>query len=81
MTADSAAKAKNPGDNDGNPPRLALRPREAAKALGIGERLLWSKTNAGEIPCVRIGRVIVYPIEQLREWLANQATGKHAIRK
>jgi excisionase family DNA binding protein len=52
---------------------LALRPKDAAKALSIGERLLWSKTNAGEIPHVRIGRTIVYPIEQLREWLAAQA--------
>ena len=38
------------------PLRLALRPKEAARALDISERLLWSKTNAGEIPCVRIGR-------------------------
>ena len=52
---------------------LALRPRDAAKALGIGARLLWAKTNAGEIPHVRIGRTVVYPIEQLREWLAEKA--------
>ncbi len=76
MTADSATKAKNPGDNDGNPPRLALRPREAAKALGIGQRLLWSKTNAGEIPSVRIGRTVLYPIRELERWLTEQATGK-----
>ena len=31
-------------------PRLALRPRDAARALGISERLLWTKTNAHEIP-------------------------------
>ena len=57
-------------------PRLALRPKEAAKALGIGERLLWSKTNSGEIPHVRIGRAVVYPIHTLREWLANN-TSRH----
>ena len=56
-------------------PRIALRPREAAIALGIGERLLWSKTNSGEIPCVRIGRSVLYPIDLLREWLARQAKG------
>ncbi len=54
-------------------PRLALRPKEAAQALGIGERLLWSKTNAGEIPHVRIGKAVVYPVDLLRDWLAEQA--------
>ena len=64
-----------PSGSDGNatPPCLALRPREAAKALGIGERLLWTLTNSGKIPHVRLGRAIVYPVDQLREWLAFQA--------
>lgn len=30
---------------------LALRPREAAKALGISPRLLWQLTKDGRIPC------------------------------
>ena len=53
--------------------RLALRPKEAAKALGIGERKLWELTNRRLIPHVRLGRAIVYPIEQLREHLAREA--------
>lgn len=52
---------------------MALRPREAAKVLGIGARLLWSETNAGRIPHVRIGRAVIYPLDALREWLAAQA--------
>ncbi len=51
---------------------LALRPRDAARALGIGERLLWSKTIAGEIPAARIGRAVVYPVHMLKEWLETQ---------
>ncbi len=58
---------------DSNSVALGLRPREAARALGIGERLLWSKTNAGEIPHLRIGRAIVYPVGMLQDWLAEQA--------
>jgi excisionase family DNA binding protein len=54
-------------------PRLALRPREAARALGISPRKLWQLTNCGEIPCTRIGRCVVYPVDVLREWLAEQA--------
>ena len=55
-------------------PRLALRPREAVRALGIGERLLWSKTNAGEFPHLRIGRAVIYPIDARRNW-ADQPAG------
>jgi predicted DNA-binding transcriptional regulator AlpA len=54
---------------------LALRPKEAALALGISPRLLWSKTNCNEIPHVRIGRAVVYPVELLREWLTQTAKG------
>jgi len=53
---------------------IAMRPKEAAKALGIGERLLWERTNRGEIPHVRIGRAVVYPVAELERWLAEQAT-------
>jgi excisionase family DNA binding protein len=45
---------------------LALRPREAAKALGISPRLLWQLTHDGVIPCVRVGggkrRTVLYPV-------------------
>ncbi len=54
-------------------PRLALRPKEAAKALGIGERLLWSMTNQGLIPHLRLGKAIVYPVAELERWLAERA--------
>lgn len=53
--------------------QLALRPREAARALGIGERLLWSLTNRGEIPHLKLGRATLYPVEDLRRWLSEKA--------
>ncbi len=62
-------------------PRLALRPKDAAKALGIGERLLWSKTNAGEIPHLRIGKAILYPVAELRRWLSEQTQRKGGNRR
>jgi excisionase family DNA binding protein len=52
---------------------LALRPKEAAKALGISERLLWTWTNQGVIPHLRIGKAVVYPVDSLRAWLIEQA--------
>lgn len=53
--------------------RLALRPREAAKAIGIGQRKLWELTNRGEIPHARLGRAIVYPVAALNAWLVERA--------
>lgn len=57
---------------------LALRPREAAKALGISERLLWQLTKDGHVPCVRLGdgkrKSVLYPLAQLQEWLKDKST-------
>ncbi len=56
---------------------LALRPREAAKALGISPRLLWQLTKDGHIPCVRVGegkrKTVLYPLADLQVWLSQKA--------
>ena len=52
---------------------LAMRPRKAAKALGISERLLWEHTERGAIPHIRLGKAILYPVDSLRKWLIRQA--------
>ncbi|MEZ6141070.1 MAG: helix-turn-helix domain-containing protein [Zavarzinella sp.] len=58
--------------------KLALRPREAARMLGISERTLWTWVKQGRIPCVRIGndkrKITLFPADQLKDWLAQQAT-------
>jgi len=41
--------------------------------LGISERLLWSLTNRGEIPHLKLGRATLYPVDQLQEWLRERA--------
>ena len=56
-------------------PVLAFRPKQACQALGIGERLLWSLTNQGQIPHIKLGRCTVYPVGALEKWLAEQAEG------
>jgi excisionase family DNA binding protein len=52
---------------------MALRPREAARALGVSERWLWEQTKAGEIPFTKVGRVTLYPRAMLEEWLRRRA--------
>ena len=53
-------------------PCLAMRPREAAKSLGVSERLLWEWTDRGVVPHVRLCKAILYPVDSLREWLKRQ---------
>jgi len=57
-------------------PCLALRPREAARALGISERTLWSWTRAGIVPHIRQGKTVLYPTSTLTAWLDERAKMK-----
>jgi predicted DNA-binding transcriptional regulator AlpA len=41
--------------------------------LGLGERKLWELTNCGEIPHIKLGKCVLYPVDALRDWLAKQA--------
>ena len=57
---------------------LALRPAQAAEALGICTRTLWGLTAPrGPIPCLRIGhgkrKSILYPVAELQAWLSREA--------
>lgn len=56
------------------PSPIALRPKDAAKALGIGQRKLWELSQPrGPIPCVRVGVCVLYPVELMRAWLAAES--------
>lgn len=68
-------RTSTPGSVPAIPPTtLALRPREAAKALGISERMLWSLTAPrGTIQSVRVGSCVLYPVTGLQAWLDRQA--------
>ena len=61
----------------GTPRRLALRPQEAAAALGISPRKLWQLTADGEVPCVRLGSgnrgAVLYAVSDLEAWLQNRS--------
>ena len=54
-------------------PRLALRPAEAARALGLSERTLWTLADAGTVPSVRVGKLRLFPVAVLQRWLIAQA--------
>jgi len=51
--------------------RILVTPREAARALSICEKTLWSLTKRGELPAVKIGRSVRYNLADL-QLLVNQ---------
>ena len=62
-----------PATEETAPPCLAMRPRDAAKALGISERTLWQYTKPrGPIPPVRIGGRVLYDPCDLTAWIDAQ---------
>ena len=64
---------------DNPQPPLALRPRDAARMLGVSPRTLWGWTRAGIVPCARVGtgkrRTVLYPVADLQTWLTRQTEG------
>lgn len=57
-----------------NPPEV-LDERRAAEFLGISARTLWARRREGAIPHIRLGGRVLYPLQQLREWMANKSQG------
>jgi excisionase family DNA binding protein len=53
-------------------PALLLTAREAAQALAISERTLWTLTARGEITCIRIGRAVRYSAADLAAWIESR---------
>lgn len=54
---------------------LLFNSKQAAEALAISPRKLWSLTASGEIPHVKIGRSVRYPVDDLRAWIDAQKKG------
>ena len=55
---------------------LLISAKNAARALSISERLLWTKTNTGEISCIRIGKRVLYSPKDLENWIQQQKNNR-----
>ena len=56
--------------------KLLLSAREAAEALSICGKTLWSHTAPrGTIPCLRIGARVLYDPHDLEAWIDAQKKG------
>jgi excisionase family DNA binding protein len=51
-----------------------LTSAEAAKALGVCLRTLWTLADGGQIPRVRVGSCVRYNPDDLRQWIDAQTT-------
>lgn len=60
----------------GNAERLLTRP-EAAKVLRISQRTLWTLTQTGVVPSIRLGNSVRYLPDDLREAIARNRTKTH----
>lgn len=61
---------EKPDDESQRP--LVLRPQDAAKALGISTSTLNRLVRAGEIQCIRLDHMTLYPVAVLHEWLKTK---------
>lgn len=57
---------------------LALRPRDAARVLGVCTRTLYSWVREGRIRPLKIGGTVLYPVETLRAFLSKHAEAAEA---
>ncbi len=56
--------------------RLLLTIPEAAALLGIGKTLCWLLVQQGELPSVRLGRLVRIPRGELEAWITARAKGQ-----
>lgn len=60
----------------GQPQRpIGLRPREAAKTLGVSESTLRRLTKSGELRCIKLDRVKLYAYSELERWAIRRTAG------
>lgn len=49
-----------------------LRPEQVGQILGVGRTKLYSMVRQGELPVVRIGRLVRIPRAALDSWIAER---------
>ena len=54
---------------------LLLTPQQAAQTLAISPRKLWGMTDSGEIPHLRVGRCVRYPLADLQRFIDEHKNG------
>ena len=56
-------------------PTVCYSAPEVAKATGLSISMVRKLTRSGEIPHIKVGRRILYPVTALNEWLFSNTIG------
>lgn len=56
--------------------KLTVRIPEAAQILSMSERKIWAMAKLGEIPSFKTGGCVLFPIEGLKQWIADQISSQ-----
>lgn len=54
------------------PEKLVLTVEEAGKMLGVSRPTAYQLSRSEGFPAIRIGRRVLVPVQQLKEWIAQQ---------
>jgi excisionase family DNA binding protein len=55
-------------------PPLLVSEREAGRLLGVTPRTVFALRRAGELPAVKIGARVLYPLAALEQFIVDRAT-------
>ena len=55
--------------------KLLLKPNEVMEVLGIGRSMVYEMLASGDLPSVRVGRLIRVPSKALEEWIDERQSG------
>jgi excisionase family DNA binding protein len=59
-------------------PKFLLSVAETAKALGLSRKKLWEITAPrGDLPCIRVGRRVLYSPADVVAWIERQKLQQH----
>jgi len=53
-------------------PLVAVGAKEAARLLSISERSLWTLTKDGKIHAARVGRKLLYSVDELKRFVSGK---------
>jgi len=58
-----------PASDENDPESVLLRPEEVAEILRIGRTRTFELLGSGELPVLRLGRVVRVPKAELNKWI------------
>ena len=62
-------------------PIICYTAKEIAEITGLSISTIRKLTRKGELPHLKVGRRIIYPVTAVHEWLLANTTGSTALEK